>query len=284
VPVALIGILMIRGFVYPHSWGKRSPAAALLAFIGAALTLPLASYSDVGLVVVLATAAIALFPYRKLAVRYLKARTRSGLESLADLWGTQLQVDRDSGRWDVVRDAGGPRAWVGNVLTYQGSVDPGVKRSEVGYMLAFVFELSREPPFQCSLMMGWEAPRYFEREWRATHVIRGEFLSLSFGELGLEADRGRSTGGLARQLRPYDLSAMPSRKLHAIGLCQEEFDRLFTPDVLEEFVALASQTYPYELNVTPTSVNIYSTYCDRDVQRSNLKFLERLVQRLGSER
>ncbi len=283
VPVALIGILMVRGFLYPRSWGKRSPAAALLAFIGAALTLPLASYSDVGLLVVLASAATALFPYRKLAVRYMKARTRSGLESLAHLWGTELRVDRQSGRWDVVRDSGGPQGWVGNVLTYEGSVDPGVKRSEVGYMLAFVFGLSREPPFQCSLMMGWEAPRYFEREWRATHVIRGEFLSLSFGELGLEADRGRPTGGLARQLRPYDLPAMPSRKLHAIGLRQEEFDRVFTPDVLEEFVEVASQTYPYELNVTPTSVNIYTTYCDQDVQRSNLKFLERLVQQLESK-
>jgi|GEM_PF-2174727 len=285
IPVALVGLLLLRGFLYPRGWGHRSIGTVLLAVIGAALTFPLAGYSRTGLLIVLAAAPVLLFPYRKLAIAYMKARTRSGLLQLAQRWGTELREDPDSGRWDVVRQRDGGRAWVGNVLTRQGSIHPGVKRKRTGYMLAFVIELDREPPFQCSLMIGWEKPRYFEREWRATHVIQGDFLSLPFGELGLERDRGRPTGGALAALAPYEsVPEISARGFTAIGTQPQEFARVFNGDLLGEFLRVARRTYPYELNVTPSSVNIYTTYCDAEVQGSNVEFLERLAARLESSR
>jgi hypothetical protein len=185
----------------------------------------------------------------------------------------------------VIGEVGGRTAWVGNVLTHRGSIDPGVKRAEVGYMLAFVIELRHQPPFQCSLMIGWEKPRYFEREWRATHVIHGEFLSLPFGDVGLASDRGRATGGAVSRLEPY--VAMPEdlgSKVAAMGTSPDRFAQLFTPELLGRFFEVATRTYPYELNVTPSSVNIYTTYCDGDVQQANLEFLEELADRLETER
>jgi len=264
IPVALVGLLLLRGFLYPRGWGHRSIGTVLLAVIGAALTFPLAGYSRTGLLIVLAAAPVLLFPYRKLAIAYMKARTRSGLLQLAQRWGTELREDPDSGRWDVVRQRDGGRAWVGNVLTRQGSIHPGVKRKRTGYMLAFVIELDREPPFQCSLMIGWEKPRYFEREWR---------------------DRGRPTGGALAALAPYEsVPEISARGFTAIGTQPQEFARVFNGDLLGEFLRVARRTYPYELNVTPSSVNIYTTYCDAEVQGSNVEFLERLAARLESSR
>ncbi|UCC47871.1 MAG: hypothetical protein JSV41_10355 [Gemmatimonadota bacterium] len=285
IPVAVVGLLLLRGFLYPRGWGHRSLGSVLLAVIGAALTVPLASYSRNGLVIVLVAAPVVLFPYRRLAIAYMKARTRTGLRQLAERWGTELREDPESGRWEVVREEDGQRAWVGNVLTRQGSIHPGVKRVKIGYMLAFVIELKQKPPFHCSLMLGWDKPRYFEREWRATHVIQGEYLSLAFGELGLESDRGRPTGGVVAALFPYDdLPEIASRGFTAIGTQPERFARVFDGDTLAEFLRLARRTYPYELNVTPSSVNIYTTYCDAEVQRSNIEFLEKLAARVESTR
>ena len=285
VPVALIGLLIVRGFLYPRGWRRRSLATGLWAVIGLALTLPLASYSRPGLVAALVAALAVLFPYRRLAVAYMKARTRAGLRQLAKRWGTKLRTDPQSGRWDVVRDAGGDQAWVGNVLTRKGSIDPAVKRSEVGFMLAFVIEFDREPPFQCSLMIGWEKPRYFEREWRATHVIQSDFLSLPFGDVGLASDRGRATGGLATRLPRYvQLPDDLAKRVTAIVSNPDAFARVFTPELLSQFSDVASQTFPYELNVTPSSVNIYTTYCDADVQRANLDLLETIAAKLAAER
>lgn len=285
VPAALIGLLIVRGFLYPRGWRRRSLATGLWAVIGLALTLPLASYGRPGLVAAIVATLTVLFPYRRLAVSYMKARTRSGLRQLARRWGTKLRVDPQTGRWDVVRDADGARAWVGNVLTRKGSIDPAVKRSEVGFMLAFVIELDREPPFQCSLMIGWEKPRYFEREWRATHVIQGDFLSLPFGDVGLASDRGRATGGLATRLSPYvQLPDDLGKKVAAIGTNPGAFARVFSPELLSRFSDVASRTFPYELNVTPSSINIYTTYCDAEVQQANLALLEAIAAELEAER
>ena len=280
-PVALIGLFLIRGLLYPRGWAGRSLPSALFASIGFALTLPLASYSGAGLAVTVAAAALVLFPYRAVTVRFMKARAKAGLQALARRWGTELQDDAETGRWDVACERDGRAMWAGNVLTHKGSIDPGVRRRETRYMLAFVIELRREPPFQCSLMIGWEKPRYFEREWRTTHVIQAEYLALPFGELGLESDRGRVTGGAVAELRLYEgLGEGAPGDFVALGTHPEAFARILSGDLLDAFRRVAARTYPYELNVTPTSVNIYTTYCGADVQLANLEFLEKLVHRL----
>jgi len=117
IPVALVGLLLLRGFLYPHGWGHRSLGSVLLAVIGAALTLPLASHSRSGLAIVLVASPVLLFPYRRLAIAYMKARTRTGLRQLAERWGAELREDRESGRWEVVREEDGQKAWVGRRST-----------------------------------------------------------------------------------------------------------------------------------------------------------------------
>jgi hypothetical protein len=282
VPVALVGLLFVRAFLYPRGWGKRSIGSALFAVIGVGLVFPLAGYSPTGSVLALGGSVALLLPYRSLAVRYMKARTRAALRALAGRWNTVLDEDARNGRWDVVREDRGRKTWVGNVLTHQGSVDPGVRRKQVGYMLAFVRELAEEPPFQCSLMIGWEKPRYFEREWRATHVIQGEFLSLAFGEIGLTQDRGRATGGIVSRLRPLDPPAGAPPNLQMLGTNPAEFARIFTPELVQELSRVARRTHPWELNVTPSSLSIYTTYCDREALDANLELVEKIGSRLST--
>ncbi|HSG81717.1 MAG TPA: hypothetical protein VLC48_05670 [Gemmatimonadota bacterium] len=285
IPVALIGLFLVRGFLYPRGWAGRTLPGALFAFIGAAMTLPLARYSRVGLVIAVVASVLALFPYRFLAVRFLKARMRSGLRALARRWGSTVEEEKMTGRWDVARQEDGRKAWVGNVLTHKGSLDPKIRRKEVGYMLALVSELEREPRFLCSLMIGWEKPRYFEREWRATHVIQGPVLSMPFGDLGLERDRGRATGGVLSRLTPNKgFEELEPLRCVALGTNWEEFARVFSGELLDKLSHVASQTYPYELNVTPTSLNIYTTYCAREVLMANVELLEELTRRLEAPR
>jgi hypothetical protein len=284
IPVALVGLFLVRGFFYPRGWAGRTVPSALFAVIGLALTLPLARYSQTGLAIAVAAAVIALFPYRTLAVRFLKARTRAGLRALAREWGSRVVEEKLTGRWDVNREIDGKKMWVGNVLTHKGSIDPKVRRKEVGYMLAFVSELKQEPRFLCSLMIGWEKPRYFEREWRATHVIQGPFLSMPFGDLGLERDRGRATGGVLPRLGRFEeLDGLASLRCVALGTNRDEFARVFNGDILDKLAHVASQTFPYELNVTPTSLNIYTTYCNHEVLMANVELLEELGRRLESQ-
>ncbi len=57
---------------------------------------------------------------------------------------------------------------------------------------------------------------------------------------------------------------------------------MFDRDVLERLRDVASRTFPYELNVTPSSVNVYTTYCDAEAQRANLALLEMIIERLES--
>jgi hypothetical protein len=68
-----------------------------------------------------------------------------------------------------------------------------------------------------------------------------------------------------------------------VGTEPAAFARLFDAELLDAFGRVSSQTYPYELNVTPTSVNIYTTYCAPDVQKANVRLLERVARRLEAE-
>ncbi len=281
ISVSLLGLLLVRGFIYPRGWGHRGILHVLVALLGVALTVPLIRYSSFGLVIAFGAAPIMLLPYRDFAVGYLKARARAGLRQLAERWDTELIEEPESGRWDVVVERNGAKTWVGNVLTHQKSIHPGVRKSETGYMLAFVTELKQPAPFQCSLLVGWERPRYFEQEWRATQVMQGDYLALAFGDLLADTERGRTTGGKVEDLATFsDLPETSLRSFSVIGTHQGEFARVFTNDFIDEFVAVAARTYPYELNVTPSSVNIYTTYCDAEVQKANIDFLEKLMARL----
>ena len=278
---ALVGLLLVRGFIYPRGWGHRRLVHLVVAIAGASMTAPLINYSQAGFIGVLVAAFVVLLPYRAIAARYLRARARSGLKELARSWGGELREERKTGLWNVAVQLNGTRKWAGNVLTHIRSIHPGVKKSEVGYMLAFVIELPEPPPFHCSLMYGWKSPRYFDREWRSTYVMQGDHFAMSVSDLLEGTDKGRETGGRSDQLQPLPVLPGARHDLNALSTESEEFARVFSGEFLEEFKKVSEQTFPYELNVTPSSVSVYTTYCEAEAQRANVELLEKLSVRLA---
>lgn len=281
IGVALIGALLLRGYLYPAGWRRRTYSGALMAIIGAMLLFPLASRGMTGLAATAILLSLALLPYRRLAVAYLTARARMGLRQLAERWEGELEEDPDSGQWQVVATAGETRRWAGNVLVHEGAIDPAVRRRQVRYMMAFVIELESPPRFLCSLVLGWNRPRYFEREWRRTHVVRGEHLAADFSQLGIENPTGRATGGDLRHLSR--LEGPPEELPTEVGVWTSdtaEFLRTFDPELCQRFSRVSAQSYPYEVNLTPSSVNIYTTYCGGAEQVGNAALLETLAERM----
>ena len=169
------------------------------------------------------------------------------------------------------------------MLTHIRSIDPRIRRSEVGYMLAFVIELEGEPPFQCSLMYGWKTPRYFEREWRSTYVMRSRRSAASLSDLLEGIDRGRDTGGRVDKLHRLELDGA-REGLIAMANDDEAFRSVFSRETLDEFHRVSAQTYPFELNVTPSSVSVYTTYCDAEAQKDIVDLLEKLADRVCPRR
>ena len=282
--LALFGLLLVRGFVYPRGWKRRSLVQFALALLGVACTVPLVQLGRDGLVALAIFGLLALFPYRAVAAVYLRARARRGMRQLASAWGGELSDDREAGLWQVRSQENGRKKWGGNVLTHIRSIDPRIRRSEVGYMLAFVIELEDEPPFQCSLMYGWKTPRYFEREWRSTYVMRSRRAAASLSDLLEGVDRGRDTGGRVDRLQRFPDLEGAREDLVAMGEDHQAFRAVFSGEILEEFHRVATQTYPFELNVTPTSVSVYTTYCDAEAQKNIVDLLEKLADQVSPRR
>jgi hypothetical protein len=145
-------------------------------------------------------------------------------------------------------------------------------------MLGFVVRLDREPAFRCALTKGWNAPKYHEKEWRENTTMQGEVFAMSMGDLLVEG--GRETGGSVERLAEQpNVEDGRFQRFHALRCDNPEaFGRVFQGELLDEFFASAYQTMQYELNVTPTSVNIYTTYCGPEHARRNAEFLERLAE------
>jgi len=279
--VAAIGALVLRGYLYPLRWRRRTISGALLAFTGAALLLPLATYGVGGLLAVAAALLMVAIPYRRLAERYMSVQAKAGGRAIARRWHGELREDARTGLWEVVARVDGCRRWAGNVLIHEGSLDPSLRRRETRYMMAFVSELDEPPRFTCSLMLGWDTPRYFAREWRVTHVVRAEYLSADAGELGIENRSGRPTGGDVRRLRECfrELADLPPDATIVVSDAGA-FSAFLDDDLRALLAAAARRSYPYELNITPSSVNIYTTYCAPAVQLAHVALLEAIVGRM----
>ena len=282
VGLAFLGLLLVRGFVHPRGWGHRTLIHLFVAVVGASLAFPLLSYGRGGLIVGLITAVVTLLPYRAIAATFLRSRARKGMKQMAAGWRVRLGEAKGTGLWTVSQERDGVRRWAGNVLSHMRSIHPGVRKSEVGYMLAFVFELPVSPPFICSLMYGWKKPRYFEREWRSTYVMQGNHFAMSLSDLLEGSDKGRETGGRTDELGEFAALRGAREDLVILGKGQEEFLRCFSGQRLAEFHLISTQTFPFELNITPTSISIYTTYCDAAAQRADVDFLEKLSTDLSA--
>ena len=274
IALALVGLIWLRTVIYTVQWAHGGIIKKFIGIVICGLLIwPLADFSPASHVWLLAAGVIWLFPYRQLAVAILKSTTVAAARRLAREWGTTLEEHGDL--WD----ASAGKRWIGNVLTRARSLHPGVSTTQTYYMLGFSVKLDSPPPFQCSIMRGWADPKYFASEWRETTTMQGEVFALSLGSLMNEGDR--KTGGDPAALANWELADPRFQHFVAKGTDRESFDEVFAGKLLEAFVECASQTVQFELNVTPTSVNIYTIYVAYARQKRNADFLQQLAEKLG---
>ena len=280
--VATIGFTFLRQVIYPSLWGHSGSSRIAAAIFGVLLVRPLAGYSSAGFWLAIIGLLLAWFPYVQIFLGLLAWSTESGLRQLAE----ELEYPFDSKDDGLFQMEGRtkPPFWVGNVLTNARSIHPSVDKEETYYMLAFVAELPSPPPFQCSLMKGWSSPRFHDKEWRVSTIMQGDMVSLTLDDFD-NREKSRETGGRADDLEDYDCAEHDDRfaPFTALVQGQNEFEKVFAGDLLEEFFESAFSSLQYEFNVTPTSVNIYTTYCGYETQRLNFELLRKLARRLGQD-
>ena len=151
-------------------------------------------------------------------------------------------------------------------------------------MLAFVVRLEEEPPLRCTLTRGWSAPSYHASEWRQTMRMQGQIFAMSWGDV--LAEGGRETGGEVETLT--ERPALEDERFGGLTTvaCDDPvaFGEVFSGGILDAFFDCARGVPQLECNVTPTSVNLYTTYVTGEAQRRNVEFLDRLAERLSAGR
>lgn len=270
IALATVGMVWLRTVLYTVQWGHGGAIKKILGLIICGVLIwPLAEFSPDSHAWLLAAGAIWLFPYRQLAIAMLRRTTVAAARRLALEWGTTLKESGDL--WE----ASAENRWMGNVLTRARSLHPGVSTAQTYYMLGFSVRLVAPPSFQCSIMKGWSDPKYFAVEWRETTTLQGEVFAMSFGQT-LD-DGGRKTGGDPAELAEWELPDPRFGSFFVRGSGREQFDRVFTGELLDVFFGCAALAAQFEMNVTPTSVNIYTVYGAHPMQRRNVDFLQRLA-------
>ncbi len=270
--VAAIGIFLSRGALYRGVGPFRFVAAGILL----ALTVPLATAYPASRWWVAGIAAVWLFPIRPLGMALLRRAGVAGGRAIAKEWGVPLKVDGDL--WEAVQ--GDRERWMGNVLTRVRSIHPAGGLLGTYYMLAFSMKLASPPRVTCSVMRGWTSPKYFETEWRQTTVMQGEYVGLSLGDALHEGKV--ATGGKAADLKAVEPHDPRLGGFTAIAASDEAaFREVFSNELLESFLGAASRTFQFEMNVTPTRVNVYTTYCGVEAQKGIVGFLEKVREVVG---
>jgi len=286
IALVIIGLLFIRRYLYKKYWGHGGFLGRLVGIvIGLAFFIPLYRFDPQVALIMLAAGSVLFLPFGSYMKWKLKKETVKGLQQIASEWNMPFIDDSESGLFHtkkIENENEHSTMWIGNVGFHMRSIHPAVRTEETYWRLAFVIRLDALPPFQCSLIKGYTNPSYFEREWRKSTTIKGEMTMLNHGEM-LEDDHGtRSTGGKVDTLQEYDsLDDRRWEQFHGLsGTHQERFIQVFSREILEDFFLSASSSPQYEMNITPTSLNILTFYCRGDVQKRHLQFLIRLKERL----
>jgi hypothetical protein len=284
--LAIVGLLLLRWALYRKVWGHGKLIVLTVAVIlCAGLLFPLARMGSTGNIIVVIATAFLLFPYRQVLLGWFQWYVKASIRKLANYIEGQLREDRQSGLYEaVIGEAadGGPTTWAGNVIYHVRSLHPGIRTRQDYYSLAFVVRLEESPPFQCSLLKGEHTSQYFETEWRETTIMRGELTSVVMGQL-LSEEKGRDTGGKLSDLTNYSPatdSRFNSFKVLVKG--EEHFERVFFGDLLDKFFSLTQARPDYELNITPTSVNIFTQSGPFQYIKQNMDFLRKLTERVVS--
>jgi len=295
VVAAIAGLGILRSAVYRKRWnhGARFWMFAGAVF-GAALLTPLWNGVPDARPWLVVLGLPALFPWHALYARLLERSTRRGLTALAEEWGSAAVEDPELGLFTAERppgesgesgESGDPRrreAWVGNALTEIRSLHPAVATRDTERSLAVVVRLEREPALECALVRGRDRFRYHSREWRVDHAAQGAVFGMSMGDLLTEGFR--ETGGAVDRLGPVDgLADIDPRlaEFHTILASDDDaFRHTFAGNLLDDLLDLAPFISPFELNVTPTSVNILTGYNGEEAQRRCVALLDRLAEKL----
>lgn len=227
--------------------------------------------------------ALVLLPYRQILGARIRRLSRKGAARIARAWGTPVERDSTRGRVTVRRAPSGDlrAAWIGNVLTHVRSLHPAVRTRQTYHMWATVILLPEPPCFRCSIMRGWSSPKYHALEWRENTVLQGEMMGLSMGNTLAEGGRETGGGGPMEDHAPAGNERFAAL-YNVVTDDPEAFDAVFSGALLEQFLETATRTLQYELNVTPTSVNIYTTLAGPSVQAANLAFLEDVAEVVGA--
>lgn len=284
--LTIIGLLILRYALYHKVWGHGKLIwLSVAAILCIALLLPLALMGGIGLAIVVITAAFLLFPYLQVLLGWYRRRVKGWVKKLANYIEGHFREDQQSGLYEAVAGAtadGDPKIWVGNVIYHVRSLHPGVRTRQDYYSLAFVVRLEEPPLFQCTLLRGKSTSQYFETEWRETTIMRGDIISIATGQL-LSEGEGRDTGGNLSDLANYPLETDSRFNFFEVLVKGEgHFERVFSGELLDEFFSLAFMSPAYELNITPTSVNVFTQYGPFQYMKKNVDFLRNLAERVVS--
>ncbi|VAW79148.1 hypothetical protein MNBD_GAMMA12-402 [hydrothermal vent metagenome] len=281
---ACMGLISLRVTLQRNGTIKPNSLYLAITFVAAsALIFPLLSFGQTGAYTLLLLTVTILFPYKQSLIYLLERTTRTGVKKLAHNINGKYLYNKHTGFFTLTHTQAKHKLklWVGNVLNQIGSMDKQVNIKSHYYMLAFVIRLSEKSNFNCSILKGWPSPRFHNSEYRVrSRLIKGCY-SISTDDISKSNER--LTGGNSQQLQDciipkanndHDQYALFSRVMNNNN---DIFESIFSGELYDQLLDCASHSPYYEVNITPTSINIYTTLCNYEVQKVNMNFLLLLI-------
>ena len=268
---------------YSSSVNRRTLYLATAFTAAFTLFFPILSFGTGGGVTLLTLTVVLLFPYKQCLIALLKRTTRTGTRKLAHKVQGKYLYNSESGFFTLTSNLQNQKIWVGNVANQISSLDNQVHIESSYHMLAFVARIPLQN-FCCSILKGWPSPRFHDSEYRSrSRQVQGSF---SVTPADNEFTHERSTGGnfatLDDYLTPDGLNKHSDYDIFGriLNNNNSQFESVFSGQLYDLLIECASHSPYYEVNITPSSINIYTTLCNYDVQKMNLDFLMSLSNAL----
>ncbi len=286
---ACIGLISLRVTLQQQATTKPGSLYLAVTFIAAsALFFPLLSFGQPGAYILLLLTVVILLPYKQIFIYFLERTTRTGIKKLAYNINGRYLYNKRTGFFTLTHTHAKHKLklWVGNVLNQIGSMDKQVHIKSRYYMLAFVVRLPQKSNFNCSILKGWPAPRFHDSEYRVrSRLIQGCY-SITADDINNSNER--LTGGNSQQLQDCTIPREKNDH-HQYALFNrvmnnnnDIFETLFSGELYDQLLDCASHSPYYEVNITPSSINIYTTLCNYEVQKVNMNFLLLLIDEMNA--
>jgi len=283
IVLAVIGLVFARDQFYRKAWGHGGVVNKMIGIlVGGGCVYPLVQLGGSGLTVFTIIAIIILAPYRQIIMVLFLYKTRRSLTKLANEYGAEIhsmkvpehsmQPNQDLFSIKGIGGEGQHEFWIGNVLTEARSLHPGVKTSQMYYMMCFIVELKKTPSLQCAIFNGFSQPKFFNEHWRYTSTMRGEMFSMGMGKSLLE--HRTPTGGDFSSLTVYETDK--DERFHDLTVMidnETAFDEFFDNELRDKLFATGIVGQQFEFDITPSSVVVYTIYCPYEVQKNCIQLL-----------